>query len=225
MHEESMIEMKLKEESRDLCDICETLEDAVRSKLGNGIEKANTKEMGEVVDMIKDLYEAKEKLYKACYYKYLMETMEEDKKEREEEKKQGGPMRMYYPVQGSRTGGGNSGGMRGMGGMWEPEMDYERGMMDRSRRGGGNSGDWNDTSRGTGRSNGSRQTRYGFSFDNYMDAREMYQANDPDQERMRMESLNRDLDELVEMSKEVVHGMTPGEKQAWKSKISKILNA
>lgn len=170
-------------------------------------------------DDFKDCMETAKNAIECDYYYRIVEAM---KKEEEREKEGHSPMRMYYPVKGSRTGGGNSGGMIGQGGMWEPEMDYDRETMDRSRRGSGNSGMWEDTIRRSGRETG--KTRYGFSFDEYMEARDMYQANDPDQKRMRMESLNRDLDDLVEMGKEVVQDMTPEEKQVWKSKISKILN-
>lgn len=48
------------------------------------IEHINTEEMGEVIDMIKDLCEAEEKIYKACYYKSIVEAMEEEEKYEEE---------------------------------------------------------------------------------------------------------------------------------------------
>lgn len=238
------IEERLREEGKNLCKICETLEDKVIAKLEEGIGGVKTEELGEVVDMIKDMYEAKEKLYKTCYYKCLMKSMEEDKEGREKERErmemeerirsQHGaemPMRMYYPVdvQGSRRGSGNSGGDYGQGGMYTGgDRDYDGRGGD--RRGGGNSGNWNDNRRGSGMGSGMRRgsssgSRYGFSFDNYMEARDMYTSNDPDQKKMRMDSLNEDLDDLVEMGKEVARDMTPEEKQIWKSKISKILNA
>lgn len=221
MHE---FEVYLKEEEKDICELCDTLEEKARHELSKDVSKVNAEELGEVVDMIKDLYEAKEKLYKACYYKHLVKAMEEEKEEREEEKKSGVPMRMYYPIHEPVTGSGRLGRM---GGMWEPETDYERKMMERGRKGTMAGDGWDGTSRemrGPAR-DGAPKTRYGFSFDGYMEAREMYSATDPDQKRMRMESLNRDLDELVEMGKEVVMGMSPDEKQVWKTKISKILNA
>lgn len=171
-------------------------------------------------DDFKDCVETAKNLVKIDYYHRIVEAM---KKEEEEEKRL--PMRMGYPVRVPRTGGGNSGGMYGQGGMWMPETDYEREMMERGRKGSGNSGMREDRRvDGSGRETGMK-TRYGFSFDEYMEAREMYPSNDPDQKRIRIESLNRDLDELVMMGKKVVQDMDPEEKQVWKAKISKILNA
>lgn len=40
------------------------------------IRNMDTREMGQVVDMIKDLAEAEEKCWKACYYKSVVEAME-----------------------------------------------------------------------------------------------------------------------------------------------------
>lgn len=50
----------------------------------HGKERIDTKEMGEVIDMIKDLAEAKEKLWKACYYKEIVEAMDEYEEDEEE---------------------------------------------------------------------------------------------------------------------------------------------
>lgn len=50
----------------------------------HGKECVNTQEMGAVVDMIKDLAEAKEKLWKACYYKEIVEAMDEYEEDEEE---------------------------------------------------------------------------------------------------------------------------------------------
>lgn len=40
---------------------------------------ADTKTMGEVIDMIKDIAEAEEKCWKGCYYKSIVEAMEDAK--------------------------------------------------------------------------------------------------------------------------------------------------
>lgn len=83
--EKSKIAMMLEKEMEPIKKMCEPLEEAVKHELNKGIENVDAKELGEVVDMIKDLYEAKEKLVKACYYKQIMEAMEEHDFEDEEE--------------------------------------------------------------------------------------------------------------------------------------------
>lgn len=67
--------------------ICETLEEAVKHEFEKGIESVNVEEMGEVIDMIKDIYEAKEKLVKGCYYKQIMLAMEKQEEEDKEDEK------------------------------------------------------------------------------------------------------------------------------------------
>lgn len=47
------------------------------AELDKGVECVNTNEMGEVIDMIKDLAEAEEKCMKAKYYRTVVEAMEE----------------------------------------------------------------------------------------------------------------------------------------------------
>ena len=83
--EKTKIAMTLDKEMEPIKKMCEPLEEAVKHELSKGIENVDAKELGEVVDMIKDLYEAKEKLVKAFYYKQIMEAMEEHDFEDEEE--------------------------------------------------------------------------------------------------------------------------------------------
>ena len=85
MAEETKIEMKLEKELEPIKEMCKPLEEAVKHELSRGIENVYTKELGEVVDMIKDLYEAKEKIVKACYYKSVIQAMEEHDFEDEED--------------------------------------------------------------------------------------------------------------------------------------------
>jgi len=93
MAEETKVGMKLDMELEPIKDMCKKLEEAVKHELSKGIENVDAKELGEVVDMIKDLYEAKEKIVKACYYKGVLEAMEEhdfeDEDEIEEEGRRG----------------------------------------------------------------------------------------------------------------------------------------
>lgn len=60
---------------RELSEMKETLVSALKSQL-NDISMADTKEVGEVVDMIKDLAEAEKYCFEACYYKSVIEAME-----------------------------------------------------------------------------------------------------------------------------------------------------
>lgn len=108
-----------------LCQMKHTLMTAMEAELAKGIECVHTKEAGEVIDMIKDLAEAEEKLYKACYYKKIVEAMDEAKEDEEmylkmmafDDLEDEGRMG-YNPNRGvsgryTRSGGDRSGGRMG----------------------------------------------------------------------------------------------------------------
>lgn len=67
----------VKEKTKKLCELQEKLICAINTYMAEGIEKVNTHEAGQVIDMIKDLSEAEEKLWKACYYRTVTEAMKE----------------------------------------------------------------------------------------------------------------------------------------------------
>lgn len=100
MAEETKIAMKIEEETKDIKKICERLTEAVKYELDKGIENVDAKELGEVIDMIKDLYEGKKAVVEACYYKQVMEAMEEYGDEEMDEDR-----RFYRGQPRSRTSG------------------------------------------------------------------------------------------------------------------------
>ena len=178
MAEESKIAMKLEMELEPIKKMCETLEEAIKHQFGKGIENIDTMEMKEAVDMLKDLYEAKEKIVKACYYKGVLEAMEEHDFEDEEEimdegrrgyrgqpRSQSG--RFMSRGDGRRSNRGR-GGRRGyeepMGFEMTPEMyreyppeywrDMDREELGRMYYGGGSSGSSMGGSQGGQSSNG-----------------------------------------------------------------------
>lgn len=128
MAEETKIGMKLDMELEPIKDMCKKLEEAVKHELSKGIENVDAKELGEVVDMIKDLYEAKEKIVKACYYKGVLEAMEEHDFEDEDEIEEEG--RRGYRGQ-RRDSRGRYMSRRGYESRMMPDMDYDE--MERMR--------------------------------------------------------------------------------------------
>lgn len=64
-----------------ICEMRKRLIDAVKSQMDAGIEHIDTKEMGEVIDMIKDLYEAEKYRKEACYYGSIIDAMEDASEE------------------------------------------------------------------------------------------------------------------------------------------------
>lgn len=236
MAKESKIAMKLEEESKDIQKLCDKLTSSITQELEKGIEQVETKELGEAVDMVKDLYEAKKYMYEACYYKQIMEAMEEA--EYGEDYDEHG--RLYYRGQrrdsmGRYTSrGGRSGrsGRRGYEDMmpmvydgeypiqYDRDMDMDLGRMYYSGEGSGNSGGGRS---GQGGSRGGN-SRYGFAHDQYMENRSKHSKSSPEESGKRMELLGDFMDDLEDMAKDVVKGMTPEEKQVWRVKLNKLIS-
>lgn len=63
------------EKLKDICDLKDELIDYTKSHFKKGLEQVDTKEAGDVIDMIKDLADAEEKIVKAEYYKTVIEAM------------------------------------------------------------------------------------------------------------------------------------------------------
>lgn len=71
-------EMKESTSYKEICEIKKDLVKIVGAELhSKGVDDLDAKEMGEVVDMIKDLAEAEKSLMEACYYEKVVKAMEE----------------------------------------------------------------------------------------------------------------------------------------------------
>lgn len=218
-------------------DMLENVSEAATTELAKGTDKVNTKEFGEVIDMIKDLSEAEKNKMEACYYKTLIDAMEES--EYGEDYDEYGPMeRMGYSRGGGRGGNrrgangsqGSRGGNRGGGGSrrnypMEDERyeDYMRGQMYYSNGayGGGSRG---SSSSGGGSSSGSSGSRYGYSYDNYMRNRSNYSTTDPEDKQERMKMLEEYSKDLITSFSDVLQDATPEEKNMLRSKLTKVVS-
>lgn len=128
---DTKIEMKVEEEIKALKELCEKMSSIVKSEIDKGIENVDTKELGEAIDMIKDLAEAKEHTVKACYYKQIMSAMEDS--EYGEDYDEEGPLKYYSPSQ-PRNRYGEFKRRKGYTStpityMRDRDMDLDKGMM------------------------------------------------------------------------------------------------
>ena len=190
----------------------EDITETASTELSKGVNQVNTKEMGEVIDMIKDLSEAEKNKMEACYYKSVIEAMEESQYGED------------YDYEGRIRRGYSRGGRR-MG--YEQPMMYDDMYMD--GRMGYSNGAYGGGSRGMSRSGysnqgGQRSSRFGYSHDEYMKEKSMYNKNNPEDMKKRSDMIEDRVDELYEMFKDEVKDMSPEEKQLWKNKLSKIVN-
>ena len=188
----------------------EDITEVANTELSKGIENVNTKEMGEVVDMIKDLSEAEKNKMEACYYQTVIEAMEDSEYGED------------YDWEGRKRGFSR-------GDIVMPRRSgYEQPMMMNDRMQGYSQGrmGYSNGAYGGGRRNQTQSggSRYGYSHDEYMNNKSMHKGQTPEDMKARTEMIEDRMDDLYDMFKEEVKDMTPEEKQLWKTKISKIIN-
>lgn len=242
MAEETKIGMKLDMELEPIKDMCKKLEEAVKHELSKGIENVDAKELGEVVDMIKDLYEAKEKIVKACYYKGVLEAMEEHDFEDEDEIEDEGRRGYRGQRRDSRGRYMSNRGRRGYESRMMPDMDwddmeyqrdmdrnthnkmyYTDGSMSGSSSMGGSqsSGSMGSSGGNRGYSDGGRDSREGRSGQSrrgYMEAKE--QGAD---KQKKMKELEDYMKELSTDVTEMIEGASPEEKSMLKNKMQVLM--
>jgi hypothetical protein len=73
----SEIKEKVEAELKTVKSLCETIENAIKMHIDKGLDKVNTHELYEAVDIYKDLSEVKKNIVETCYKMQIMEAMEE----------------------------------------------------------------------------------------------------------------------------------------------------
>ena len=127
----------------------ERLIEMCNAEVNKGCEAVDSKELGEAIDMIKDLAEADKACWSALYYKKVIEAMEKSEEEEETMQKMGYRMGMTSSGIGYSQGSNSSNGNQGynpnrMGMTMEDEsqmpyiMAYTDGMMGYTPSGMGN---------------------------------------------------------------------------------------
>lgn len=195
-------------------DMLEDVSEAASTELAKGTEQVNTKEFGEVVDMIKDLTEAEKNKAEACYYNTLVDAMENADYGKDYDE--------YGPIERRGYRGRDNMGrytsrrsypMHDM--MYDQRRDeYMQGRM------GYSNGAYGGGSRGM---TSSPSSRYGYSHDEYMQNRRMY-SNSPEDMQKKTKMIEERMDDLYSMFKDEVKDMSPEEKQVWKTKLNRIIN-
>lgn len=184
----------------------ETLLSAAQSQMGN-LAATDTKELGQVIDMIKDLEEAiyycsiteamkenkeKEK-YSQMYYqeRYLPIPMMNEMYQRDMDRNSYG--RMYYPdrIMNNRDESTNRGGSR-----YYTERDWDTYPIN---------------------TRDSREGRSPLSRKNYMEAKELHQGKE-----IQMKELDKYIQELGHDIIEMIQDASPEEKQMLQQKISAL---
>lgn len=200
-----------------------------------GIEQVDTKEMGEVFDMIKDLSEAH-------YYRTLTAAMEES--EYGEDYDENGPMeeRRYYRGR-ARDSMGRFKSRRGYDEMMDyqemypmehyRDMDREHGRMYYSSGGGSGSSGSNSMSgsmgsgtRNYGGDSGMRDYREGRSGQSrrsYMETKEARPGNSIEDKQAKTKELEKYMSELSSDITEMIAGASAEEKTMLKTKMQTLM--
>lgn len=204
-------------------DMLENVSEAATTELAKGTENVNTKEFGEVIDMIKDLSEAEKNKMESCYYKTLIEAMEGS--EYGEDYDEYGPMeRRGYRSRDSRGRYTSRRGYPMEDKMYDDRYDnYSRSGYSNGAYGGGSRGMSSSGSRGM-TSGSSNSSRYGYSYDNYMRNRANYSMSDPEDKQERMKMLETYSQDLVTSISDVMKDVSPEEKTMLRNKLAKVVN-
>lgn len=217
----------------------EKLTKCAEMELEKGVENVDTKEMGEVVDIIKDLAEA-------MYYRTLVVAMEDS--EYGEDYDEYGPMedgrRGYRGKPRSKTSGRymsigdgrrSNRGRRGYDEMGDYEMtpemykmhspeyyrDIDKENLGRMFYSGGSSG---GSSRVYSQNeSGNQQTsRYENARRGYVEAKEMHKGNSTEDKEVKKKELDKWMTEFSNDVKQMVSEMTPEEKTILKTKLQNL---
>ena len=77
---------EVKEKAKKICEMKDELISQVKPMISQGVfcEGVDGMAVGQVVDMIKDLCEAEKDIHKACYYKTVVEAMDDAEENKED---------------------------------------------------------------------------------------------------------------------------------------------
>lgn len=178
--------------------IKEALVSCVESQMGD-LRCVDTKELGEAIDMVKDMEEA---IYYCTITKAMKEKEEKKEHERHEKYHYMTPPMIHYPSQEEAFRDHNKNYDRMYyGGSRQPYFAHESGMMDSY----------------PAEIRDSREGRSPMSRRSYMESKELHQGAPA-----QMKELEKYLQELTEDLMEMIEDASPEEKQVLQQKLSNL---
>lgn len=226
--------MEMEQIKMDACKIADMkkrLMEAACSEISTGLESVDAKELGEVIDMIKDLAQAEADCMKAKYYETVIEAMSEG-----EEPVYGYNARRYSSGRYAPAGRGHYGYTVPV----EPYMNedaYVRGWMNdpefvskMSRERYGYSGNPNRGSSDGNRAMSVNPTygsmgyvRYGKPYEDYMTSRKYYtETHDQTAKEEMVRHMNEHINDTVTTIRDMYDGAEPDLKARIKEDITKL---
>lgn len=186
----------------------EMLMDGVASETSKGLHAINKEELGEAIDMIKDIEEI-------IYYCSITKAMEEKEKENEYMQKQYSSMK--YPMYSQYTNNNsNSRNYNGEGRMYyNGNYNYSNGNNAR----GGSRGYSDGWVMAPFDARDYREGRSPITRKNYMEGKEMHHDK-----AKQMQELDKYVQELTDDVLEMIHDASPEEKMALSQKMTTLAN-
>ena len=199
--------------------IKDALVNCIQAQVGQGLKEVDTKELGEAIDMLKDMEEA-------MYYCSIVKAMEESKEEEKYKEKYFSkyPYMMY-------ADGNNNGGLRNYNDMMYNDGNrmYYNGGGNSSNSGGSRGGQSGGNSGGSRNYDGGqyypypaeirdyREGRSPVTRRTYMESKELHHDK-----AKQMQELDKYMKELTDDILEMINGATPEEKQMLSQKLSTL---
>lgn len=192
------------------------------AKGGVEASPASIQLMGELTDMIKDLAEAEEKCWKACYYKEIVCAMDEARAD-EGGDRMGYDTRRYASGRYAPKGHGHYSPVHGYTPMWGPYMDQHMMSEHDGMMGYPMTKNQTGTSMTYGMTDG--RSDYGRSYDGYRRARQGYHETHSQADKHVMdEHAKKHLTEAEHSIKEIWEDADPEMRRKMKSDLSKLVN-
>lgn len=246
----SDIKEKVENELKTVKSLCETMENAIKTQIDKGLDKVDTHELYEAVDIYKDLGEVKKNIVETCYKMQIMEAMEksefgEDYDENGQIERRGYNAYRYADGRYAPKGRGMRRGYmypaeyyRDMdkwdGKMYYSEQDniahsvntgnatdnYQRGY-DEGNRDGYQRG-YSEGQRSSGNSRSG--SRYDTARRNYEESKAMHNTNNPEDKQHKVKMLEKYVNELSNDITSMMADATNEEKTMIKTKLATLAN-
>lgn len=236
------------EKVKRICELKESLVSQVTPHIHDGVfsECVDGCAVGQVVDMIKDLCDAEKNLYKACYYKTVIEAMKEAEEGQEDWIKAIGAAAImnlsqddnnrmgydnwrYSSGRFAPKGSGHYAGYTApMPHTGHPDMN-NRMMQDDTRMNNmmGNAGyphHMSGSYRSTGRYGYPMDETHSKSYNDYEDAKKYYtESKDPEAKKEMAEHAKKHLMEVLDTTEDIWDDAKPEAKKEFKEQMMKLL--
>lgn len=208
---------ELEEKLKPVTEMKEQLLSLCKMELAKGAEQVCTEELGQVIDMVKDLAEVEEKCTKAKYYKTVVEAMENAEEEPRYGEKYGYNHRHTRNGEFASKGRGHYvSGYMPTGMMFDPEYEREFGEMMRMGYTGEGSRD--------GRMD-RRESKYGRAYDDFQDARRHYTESRSESDKKRMDAhANEHMAGIIASTREIWDAADPMMRKSMKQQLTNLVN-